>query len=748
MDNVSVRDDRRRSRVKAEEFPIVQVALAVPLRKVFDYLMPADSVVKPGMRVQVPFGRSRKIGIVMNVAASSDVPPGKLKSVLSVLDMQPCLDDEQMKLLNWAADYYQHPIGEVLSSALPRKLRDGIALSADETIWKCAATAPDNALSELKRAPRQAELWQRLLAHPDGIDQIQLSALDFDARSALRALNQRGWIETTVRKTRTELSQATATESAHTLNEEQQFAVDTLCSQKEFCCTLLHGVTGSGKTEVYFHHITHTLASGRQVLVLVPEISLTPQLLARFQRRFSTPIALMHSALTDSERLANWRAIREGQARIIIGTRSAVFVPLSNPGLIVIDEEHDGSLKQQEGFRYSARDLAVVRARTCNIPIVLGSATPSLESLHNVAEQRYQLLRLKHRAGNAKPPAVDLIDLSTEPSHQGLSTRAVTTAQEHLKAGGQVLFFLNRRGYAPAWYCNECAWIADCPDCDAHLTYHQDSHSLRCHHCARLQPVPNECPTCDSELKPVGQGTERIEEYLAEQFPDYPAARMDRDVVRSRPQLEAFLDRVNSGEVKILIGTQMLAKGHHFPNVTLVVILNADQGLFGVDFRSTEKLAQLIVQVSGRAGRAQKPGRVLIQTSMPEHPLLQHLINDGYEAFATAALAERESTRWPPFSYLAMVRAHSKQQQTTMNFLSAAHRYIRDEAQRLGIELYGPVTAPMARRGGKIHGQLLIQSVKRGSLNHILRGLSQFLHESPPVQGVRWSLDVDPQELF
>jgi len=731
---------------------ILQVALAVPLRKVFDYLAPeglSSAQVQPGIRVEVPFGRSRKVGIVVAIANSSDVPPNKLKAAYAVLDEQPCLDSEQLKLLTWAADYYQHPMGEVLSAPLPRrKLRDGVPLSADETVWACEPAAFTQALTELKRAPRQAELWRFLQAHTDGVTLEQLSQLEFDARAALRALDQRGWIVKNTRKIDTTLPHAQVVEEAHTLNEEQQTAVDALCAHSEFSCTLLHGVTGSGKTEVYFHHITHTLQQGKQVLVLVPEISLTPQLQARFQKRFATPIALMHSALTDSERLANWRAIREGQARIVIGTRSAVFVPLENPGLIVIDEEHDGSLKQQEGFRYSARDLAVVRARFCNIPIVLGSATPSFESLHNVAENRYELLRLTKRAGEARPPDVNLIDLSVEPSHQGLSTRAVTLAGEQLKAGGQVLFFLNRRGYAPAWYCTECAWIADCPDCDAHLTYHQDSHSLRCHHCARLQPVPNECPSCQSELKPVGQGTERVEEYLAELFPDYVAARMDRDVVRSRPQLEAFLDRVNSGEVKILIGTQMLAKGHHFPNVTLVVILNADQGLFGVDFRSTEKLAQLIVQVAGRAGRAEKSGQVLIQTSMPEHPLLQHLVNEGYEAFADAALAERESTRWPPFSYLAMVRASSKQQKTTLDFLRGAQHYVSDEAKRLGIELYGPVTAPMARRGGKIHGQLLVQSHKRGALNHILQGLSHFLHESPPIKGVRWSLDVDPQELF
>ena len=731
--------------------PILQVAIAVPLRKVFDYRPPdgydVDSV-EPGMRVKVPFGRSQKVGVVLDTRHGSDVPANKLKAAVAVLDRHACLDSEQLKLLRWASEYYQHPIGEVIAAALPRKLKEGEPVAASETVWARAESAPENALEALKRAPRQADLWEFLGSHPDGINTTRLDALDFDARSALRALDRRGWITSSNRKIDSTIVVTTATETPHALNAEQQSALDSLRQHEGFSCTLLYGVTGSGKTEVYFHQIEDTLARGRQVLVLVPEISLTPQLLGRFQRRFSAPIVLMHSGLSDSERLANWRAIREGQARIIIGTRSAVFVPLPEPGLIVVDEEHDGSLKQQEGFRYSARDLAVVRANFCNIPIVLGSATPSLESLQNVAEGRYKLLRLTHRAGNASPPGVDLIDLSKEPSHQGLSTRAVALAQQHLSAGGQVLFFLNRRGYAPAWFCNECGWIADCPDCDAHLTYHQDSHSLRCHHCARLQPVANECPNCENELKPVGQGTERIEEYVEKIFPDYAAARMDRDVVRSRNQLEAFLDRVNSGEIKILIGTQMLAKGHHFPNVTLVVILNADQGLFGVDFRSTEKLAQLIVQVSGRAGRAQKPGHVLIQTSMPEHPLLQHLINDGYEAFAQAALAERESTRWPPFSYLALLRANSKKQATTMEFLHAAHRYMREEAARQGIELYGPVSAPMARRGGKIHGQLLIQSAQRSSLNHVLRELCRFLHASPPIQGVRWSLDVDPQELF
>ncbi|MEM7081443.1 MAG: primosomal protein N' [Pseudomonadota bacterium] len=724
------------------------MALAVPLRKPFDYLLPSHpQTLVPGMRVRVAFGRSRKTGVVLSLASHSDVTPDKLKRIERVLDEAPCLDTEQLALLSWASDYYQHPIGEVVAAALPRKLRDGVPLAAVESVWRCAAGAPAQALERLKRAPRQAELWRWLTRHPDGVSLDRLNSLDFDARAALRALDDRGWIETHERQVVNHLQHASACEQPHTLNAEQQVAVDALAASG-FRCSLLHGVTGSGKTEVYFHAISRVLKAGRQVLVLVPEISLTPQLQSRFERRFDAPIALMHSALTDTERLNNWRAIREGDARIIIGTRSAVFVPLIEPGLIIIDEEHDGSLKQQEGFRYSARDLAVWRARQFDVPIVLGSATPSLESLHNVAASRYRLLSLTQRAGNAQPPEVGLIDLRTEPSHQGLSTRAVLTAKAHLSAGGQVLFFLNRRGYAPTWYCSECAWIADCPDCDAHLTYHQQSHSLRCHQCSRLEPVINTCPNCGNELKPVGQGTERIEEYLTEQFADYPVGRMDRDVVRSRSQLEAFLDKVNSAQIKILIGTQMLAKGHHFPNVTLVVILNADQGLFGADFRSTERLAQLIVQVAGRAGRAEKPGHVLIQTSMPEHPLLQHLIDDGYAAFADAALAEREATRWPPFSFLALLRASSRSQTATMDFLRQARRYLEQAAAQHKIELYGPVVAPMARRAGRLHGQLLLQSMQRGTLNFLLRELSTYLHASPPASGVRWSLDVDPLELF
>ncbi|NNF18078.1 MAG: primosomal protein N', partial [Gammaproteobacteria bacterium] len=488
--------------------------------------------------------------------------------------------------------------------------------------------------------------------------------------------------------------------------------------------------------------------AGQQVLILVPEISLTPQLLARFERRFAEPITVLHSGLGNTERLHRWRAVREGQAKILIGTRSAVFAAMPDLGLIIVDEEHDSSLKQQEGFRYSARDLAVVRARSLDVPIVMGTATPALETLNNALSGKYQLLHLRNRAGGALPPTVELIDLRTEPSHQGLSTRLVDRATQHLRAGGQVLFFLNRRGFAPTWYCNQCGWMADCRHCDARLTYHRNTHSLRCHHCAAVERVPECCPQCDAELQPVGQGTERIENELARTFPDFKAARMDRDVVRTREDLERFLDQVNSGEIKILVGTQMLAKGHHFPNVTLVAILNADQGLFGIDFRSTEKLAQTIVQVAGRAGRADKPGQVLIQTSFPEHPLLQTLINDGYEAFTLEALKDREQTRWPPYSHLAMLRVRSKEQHKTMGFLRAVKQQHAALAAQHQVTILGPVVAPMARRAGQQHGQLLLQSQDRARLNAVLATMCHQLTEAPPVSGVRWSLDVDPIELF
>jgi primosomal protein N' (replication factor Y) len=529
---------------------------------------------------------------------------------------------------------------------------------------------------------------------------------------------------------------------------EQRLAVDAIAAANGvFAPFLLHGVTGSGKTEVYLRAIEAVVARGEQALVLVPEIALTPQLVARFAQRFDAPLAVLHSSLTDQERLRAWRAARSGAAPVVIGTRSAIFAPLARPGLIVVDEEHDPSYKQQEGFRYSARDLALVRAQRLAIPVVLGSATPSLESLERVRAGRATLLSLPNRTAGASQPALHLIDLRKHGETQGIATPTLFAIKRHLEAGGQVLLYLNRRGYAPSLFCPACGWVAPCPRCDARLTVHQRDQRLHCHHCGTEQRMPQICPDCGEAVKPVGQGTERIEETLARLFPDVPLARIDRDAVRRRGALEAALERVTSGEVKLLVGTQMLTKGHHFPDVSLVVVLNADQGLFGTDFRASERLAQTIVQVAGRAGRAERPGEVLIQTEYPEHPLLARLVAGGYDAFASAALEERQQARWPPFARVAVLRAEAAHREAPTAFLDRA-RELAESMSTAGVEVLGPAAAPMERRAGHFRAQLLLHAPTHSPLQKMFGLWLPALEQLPEARRVRWSLDVDPLELF
>jgi primosomal protein N' (replication factor Y) len=512
----------------------------------------------------------------------------------------------------------------------------------------------------------------------------------------------------------------------------------------EFAAWLLHGITGSGKTEVYLRFVEELLRENRQALVLVPEIALTPQLVGRFSERFAVPMAVLHSGLSEGERALAWRRAHSGEAAIIIGTRSAVFAPLVRPGGVIVDEEHDPSYKQQEGFRYSARDLAVVRAQRLGVPVILGSATPSLESLENVRANRYRRLELPERPGAARHPRVGVIDLRQHVATSGLATPSLDAITRHLEAGGQVLVYLNRRGYAPTLFCPGCGWIAPCRACDARLTVHLRTQRLRCHHCGAHEPMPLACPQCGHEVKPVGQGTERVEDLLHDRFPGMGIVRIDRDAVRRRGEMQALLARVTSGEARILLGTQMLAKGHDFPDVTLVVIVNADQGLFSADFRASERLAQTIVQVAGRAGRASRPGEVLVQTEFPEHPLLKSLLEHGYDGFAPAALEERAQAHWPPFSRLALLRADARDANAALGFLEQA----RALAHRDAVELFGPLPASMSRRAGRHHAQLLAQSASRSILQRFLSRWIPAVEALKPRHGLHWSLDVDPQDLM
>jgi len=732
---------------------ILQIALDTPLRRVFDYLPPAAftdlraegaGAPRPGVRVRVPFGRQQLIGILVGVASESAIESAKLKSALDILDEQPVVDPVTFDLLRWAADYYHHPLGEVFAAALPVSLRAGQpALQKNEWWSLSAAGRSEMAKPGTRRAPRQ----RALLAWLAQRGPITTGDLDEGFKPAqLRALAAQGWV--TRENVVPDLAAMELRPSEVDLTQPQADCVQAVvASLSTFAAHLLYGVTGSGKTEVYLRVIAAAIAKGGQALVLVPEIALTPQLVDRFRRRFSAGVVAMHSGLSGLERRDAWRAAHGGQARIIIGTRSAVFTSLPKLALIVVDEEHDASYKQQEGFHYSARDLAVVRARGAGVPVVLGSATPSLETLENAATARYAKHVLPQRPGAAQAPRMVLVDMRKHAADQGLSTPAMQAMAQHLKAGGQVIVFLNRRGYAPCLFCNTCGWVAPCAHCDARMTLHRRAQQLRCHHCGAHAPVPAICASCGQPLNPVGQGTERVEETLARLFPDAPLARLDRDTASARGAVQTVLDRVHSGEARILVGTQMLTKGHHFPEVSLVVILDADQGLFASDFRATERLAQTITQVAGRAGRDARPGEVLIQTQFPEHPLLNRLLTDGYEGFAAGALEERREAGWPPYSRLAMLRAEAKDSVGLDAFLRAAldsSRSLNESA----VKVLGPASAVIARRADHFRAHLLIETAARSTLQRFLTAWLPQVERLPGrPSGLRWSIDVDPLEV-
>ncbi|HWJ34983.1 MAG TPA: primosomal protein N' [Steroidobacteraceae bacterium] len=725
---------------------ILQIALDTPLRREFDYLPPADTcckVLSPGVRVLVPFGRRQLIGVLVGIAAESSLEPAKLKSALKILDQTPVFDAVTFDLLRWAADYYHHPLGEVMAAALPVALRAGQAADDMAEVWTVSDMGKEELASpSRRRAPQQRALLAWLAEHGRATSDEVAAAFK---PAHLRTLAQRGWVSST--RMTPEPAPIDFHPSDVTLTEAQTLVVDAIHGALgRFSAHLLYGVTGSGKTEVYLRVIAAAIAGGGQALVLVPEIALTPQLVERFRRRFSAGVVVLHSALTGTERRDAWRSAHGGEARIAIGTRSAVFTSLPRLALIVVDEEHDASYKQHEGFRYSARDLAVWRAQRAQVPIILGSATPSLETLENVAQGRYSKHLLPQRPGAARAPQMALIDLRRHASEQGLSQPAMQAIGQHLTAGGQVLVFLNRRGYAPSLFCNACGWVAPCAHCDARMTLHRRAAQLRCHHCGACEPVPLICGSCGQPLNPVGQGTERVEETLARLFPQAPLARLDRDTAAGRGAMEAVLDRIQSGEARILVGTQMLTKGHHFPEVSLVVILDADQGLFASDFRATERLAQTITQVAGRAGRAARPGEVIIQTQFPDHPLLTRLIAEGYEGFAAGALEERREAAWPPYSRLALLRAEAKDRIGLDAFLCGAAdrgRACDDGA----VKILGPATALIARRADHFRAHLLLESAARSALQRFLARWLPQVEALPGPSGLRWSIDVDPLEV-
>ena len=731
---------------------ILKVAVNVPLSREFDYLQPSDGPCpQPGSRVLVPFGSRRQTGVVMAHAQGSDLPIDKIRRCIATLDDQPVLAEKDLWLVRFTSDYYHHPVGEVVAAALPAMLRQGRPLHPT-LVFVTATDAGETTDIDVmaKRAPRQAELLELLIdAGGNGLDTDSLTELVPTWRRAAKSLFEKGLIsQHEARHDELDYPEDIGPgEHGPELNDAQRHAVETIRDKAGFGTFVLDGVTGSGKTEVYLRLMQDLIADNKQVLVLVPEIGLTPQLVSRLQKRLGLRPAILHSALTDMERLRAWRQARSGNARLVVGTRSAVFTPLADIGLIVVDEEHDHSFKQQEGLRYSARDLAIARAKHCDVPVVLGSATPTLEMLYHCQVGNYARLELPSRAGGATPPKLQLVDLNHSPMTDGLSTPLADAIGRHLGSGGQVLIFLNRRGFAPTLICSSCGHIAECRRCDSRMTVHASVRQLRCHHCGSFRPLDEQCADCGAEVRPLGEGTQRLEEALNERFPDFRVQRIDSDSTQKKGAMSEALAMAEQGDADILVGTQMLSKGHHFPKLTLVGVINADQGLFGADFRSSERLGQSIIQVAGRAGREDRQGEVIIQTAFPENPFWHCLIHGGYEQVSADALAERESTRWPPYTRLALLRAAAHRQKDAYNFLNTARKRI--ERQNIEhLRVLGPVDAPMARKAGRYRAQLLLQSADRRALHTVLSDLRPALENEPGARKVRWSIDVDPIELF
>jgi primosomal protein N' (replication factor Y) len=728
----------------------IRVALPVYVYDTFDYTVNAEQYTQAqvGARVLVSFGRQNLVGVMTEKVDPNEAFTGqfKLKAITELLDDEPILDSQLLTLLTWSAQYYQFPIGEVMQSALPGLLRQGRALDILFHLWKITPHDDPDAL--LKRSQKQYDAYQVLKLHPHGTTEniLNLSGVE---TATLKALEKKGLVECCLEPhdftpTTMQLAQVPLT-----ANVDQKYAIQQILkAQHHYQTFLLDGLTGSGKTEVYLQVMFEVLQQGKQVLVLVPEIGLTPQTVARFKSRFHCDVALLHSGLNESKRLQAWQHAQTGKASIIIGTRSAIYTPLPKLGLIILDEEHDLSYKQQEGFRYHARDVALYRGHLQGCPVILGSATPSTESYHLAELGKLHLLELNQRAGVAVLPKMHIIDLKIAKKKHGISQTLIEQIKQTLERKEQVLIFLNRRGYAPILMCESCAWQANCPHCDAHFTLHTQPYAyLHCHHCGTINRLPEHCPECKKQsLKTIGLGTAKLEEHLHELFPHNEVIRVDRDSTSRVGSWQKIYDRIQQNKPSILLGTQMLAKGHHFPHVTLVAILDIDSGLLSVDLRAPERTAQLIIQVAGRSGRGEHKGSVYLQTLRPDHPMLTTLIEKDYRAVAKQMLAERKIAMLPPYRYAALVRVDSKDRAYSQQYLAEIAQQLREKAADL-IDIWGPIPAPMERKAGRYRAHMVILSADRAKLHFYLRQWWQHVVHLPRQHQLRLSIDVDPQEF-
>lgn len=729
----------------------IQVAVPVPIRQVFTYLVPEEMQSPPirlGERVTVSFGNRNLVGIVFSLEEEPSVTT-KLKAISNRLNDSFHLSLSLVNYLRLCSNYYHHPIGDVFQQALPKLLRQVKKIELQPPmVWQSADLEKNIQKEQLAKieikAPKQFSLYKLIEKH-QGVSWAELRTLGY-SKAQLNSLVNKDLITETRHKPClfTWQEKNLIEENKQRLSTEQALIVAAINQTLEkYTCHLIDGITGSGKTEVYLQAMENVLANSKQVLVIVPEIGLTPQTLLRFEQRFNVPICLHHSNLNDKERLDTWMNAQESSAAIVIGTRSAIFSPLHNLGMIIVDEEHDSSLKQQDTFRYHARDIAILRAKQLSIPIILGSATPSFESLQNALSGKFVYHQLKKRAGSSTKAKIALIDVTKQQMEFGLSGTLKHEIKQTIARGEQVLVFLNRRGYAPAINCQECHWLCDCQRCDKPYTFHQKQQLLICHHCGSQKRIPKQCPSCGSvRIAPVGQGTEQLEQRISDIFPDVSVVRIDRDSTRKKGELAKLLQEITDKKHQLLIGTQMLAKGHHFPDVTLVAVLDGDGALFSFDFRASEQMAQLLIQVAGRAGRASKPGKVLVQTNYPDHPLLQDLVHNGYQHFAKQALIERKQALLPPFSYQALFRAEA-------NYPSYPEKFLRllSEQHVTNCQFAGPVPAAMEKKAGKFRYHLILQSKSRKELHIAILLLLATIPNNEWQGKVRWNLDIDPIDL-
>ncbi len=724
---------------------LLHIAIPTPLRTIFDYLN-IDSNITPkvGMRVLVSFRSRQLVGIIVGISRSTtEKNNAKLKTIEKFIDDQALIPQNTFDLIQWVSDYYHHPLGECFQAALPKKLRQqDPAVLKTETYWKLALKQ-----DEIKLGEKQQQIVSYLTNYSSAISQQQITAELGSCKSSLLSLENKNVITQHQQVKQTLL--ACNTKPSHLLSKQQLNIVDTLWKDHHsFKPYLLHGITGSGKTEVYIQLTKKIIEKGKQTIILIPEIGLTTQFVQRFRQHLEANIVVLNSAISDSDRKQAWLLARDGLTDVIIGTRSAVFTPLKNIGLIIIDEEHDSSYKQQDGLRYHARSVALIRAQRAEIPILLGSATPSLESLYNVEQGRYTQLTLTERATGAQLPKVRVIDSEGPKANSGLSSILYKSIKKQIGEGNQVLLFINRRGFAPVLMCHDCNWQATCTSCDAKMIVHQSRNILMCHHCGLIHRLIQHCPTCKTtELKTYGVGTQQLEQTLQQYFPETPVIRIDRD---STQKVNAFADIVadiQKGGAKILVGTQMLAKGHDFHNVTLVGVLDADQGLFSAGFRATETLAQLITQVTGRAGRGEKSGEVFIQTSQPQHRFWKELIGKNYSYIAHKILEQRKDMGMPPAGSLCVIRAEDRQQTLAMLFLTEVLDVL-NQANQQQVMILGPVPAIMEKRAGRYRAQLLLSCEKRKPIHQLLDHTIDVISKLKLARKVRWSIDIDPVDLM